>query len=114
MDVDVELRGAEHAVALLPDAQDVARRREVGVVQTRDLDEDVDDRLRRQAGNGGRADVLDPQRAGAERGGDPRALDREALRPRGVVRGDHDLPPLAAADQDPVEVRVIHAGSVEH
>jgi len=31
-----------------------------------------------------------------------------------VVVGDHDLAPLAAADQHAIEVRVVHSGSVEH
>ena len=36
------------------------------------------------------------------------ALLREAFRPGGVVLGDHDLAPLAAADEHPVQVGLVH------
>src|SRR5215218_9306647 len=64
VDVDVLALGAVHAVTLLADADGVAVRLERGavrrlVVGVGDGDQDVDDPLRPQARDGGRADVLD-------------------------------------------------------
>ena len=101
--VHVALRGAEHAMPLLVDAQHVAgrleRRAGVRVGRVGDRDEDVDDRLGVEARDGGRADVLDPLRGRPQRGGDPLALGREPLRPLRAVRRQPHPPALRAADE---------------
>jgi hypothetical protein len=96
--VDVRVRALEHAVLeplRLADAQDVARRfegRDVRLLVGRvgDDEDDVDDRLRGDARHRGRADVLDPQRAAAERPPDSCSFPLEQSRPVRVVVGEQD------------------------
>ena len=81
----------------LPDPQDVAaclHWRDVGrlVGRIRDGEHDVDDRLRRQAGHGRRADVLQEPNAIAKDRSNPRRLAREQGRPGRVVRRELDRP----------------------
>ena len=72
------------------------------VVGVLDPDQHVDDPLRPEARDRGRAEVLDPQRLRAQRLGE-RGLDLlEARGPRGVVLLDHDRALLRPPDEDGV------------
>jgi hypothetical protein len=75
--------------------EDVAERRQrgLGMVhrgQRADRDENVDDRLRHRAGNGGAAEMLDRQHLIAERNPDERRLRREQRRPARIVGNELD------------------------
>jgi hypothetical protein len=104
VDVDVLLSRPEHAVPGLADADVEAvilepravRRLVVGVVDGHDH---VDDRLRREAGHGGRAEVLDLPGVRPERGVQGGLDLLEALGPRRVVVRDHDRALLRPADE---------------
>jgi hypothetical protein len=61
-----------------------------GVVEPLDGDHHVDDRLRGEPGDGGRAVVLDREREVAQRRLDPLALAHEGVRPARVVLDDDD------------------------
>src|SRR5688500_5937962 len=86
----IMLRSAEHSMLVLDDPRHITSGVEllqersivVGIV---DRDHDVDDRLRGEAGDSRRADVLDAARHGTERRCDPIALGLEPRRPRRVV-----------------------------
>ena len=113
MQVDARVRPPEQPVLEpvgLADAEDVAgrfERRDVRLLvgRVRDGERDVDDRLRREPGHRGRADVLHLQRARAERVADPVGLVPEELRPVGVVLREQNRPgeELRLADRDGAE-----------
>jgi len=76
-----------------------------------DAEVHVDDRLGRQAGNRGRAHMVDPPCDRAERGRDPVPVDLEGRRPGRVVGDDHDLALLPPSDQAVLSGVVAHAPS---
>ena len=105
--VDVLVGRAVHPVPGLADADGEAvglERGAVGrlVVGVLDPDQHVDDPLRAEAGDGGRAEVLDPQRLRPERLGEGGLDLLEARGPGGVVLLDHDRPLLRPPDEDGV------------
>jgi hypothetical protein len=110
--VHVLRRRAQHAVLVevgFAHAQNVSgrfERREIRALIRRigDNEQDVDDRLRREPGYGGRADVLDPQLAAVQRGTDLGRFVCEPRSPGRVVLEQADLGGLHAADQDPRQV----------
>src|SRR4051794_460443 len=113
VDVGVEVRRPVHPVPRLADADGVAVRLERGAVRALvigilDLHHHVDDALGREAGDGGRAEVLDPARAGPERLPERGLGLLEAGGPAGVVVLDDDRALLRPPDED----RVVHALSL--
>ena len=114
VEVHVGVRSLEQPVLVpvgLADAQDVAgglERRDVVALGRRvgDRQRHVDDRLRREAGDRGRAGVLEEDDAVAERGADLLRLARIEERPRGVVlgEGDRGVVALRLADRHPAEL----------